>query len=115
MTKLSPLGARARNDGRVCDVRTDSCRTRTRFRRILMGGSGVSRTVDARERELLTGMGNCFEACGEDFEGTVGMVADARHRRPEEVKATLVRMREKYQGDPDYQALRRRLPEAFPL
>jgi hypothetical protein len=71
--------------------------------------------VDARERELLTGMGNCYKACGEDFEGTVGMVADARNRQVEEVKATLARMRDAYHGDPDYQTLRRRLPDSFPL
>jgi len=72
-------------------------------------------SVDARERELLTGMGNCFAACGADFEGTVDMVANARHREVADVKATLARMRESYRMDPDYQALRRRLPEAFPL
>jgi hypothetical protein len=71
--------------------------------------------VDARERELLTGMGNCYAACGADFEGTVGMVADSRHREATEVKSTLARMRDSYREDPDYQALRRRLPDSFPL
>jgi hypothetical protein len=71
--------------------------------------------VDARERELLTGMGNCYEACGADFEGTVGMVADSRHREVAEVKATLARMRDAYRNDPDYRALRSRLPDSFPL
>ena len=71
--------------------------------------------VDARERELLTGMGNCYEACGADFEGTVDMVANSRRREVSEVKETLARMRESYHTDPDYQALRRRLPESFPL
>jgi hypothetical protein len=71
--------------------------------------------VDARERELLTGMGNCYEACRADFEGTVGMVAGSRQREVDEVKATLARMRAAYGKDPDYQALRRRLPESFPL
>jgi hypothetical protein len=71
--------------------------------------------VDARERELLTGMGNCFEACGADFEDTVGMVAGSRGREPEEVKATLARMKDTYGRDPDYQTLRRRLPDSFPL
>jgi len=72
-------------------------------------------TVDARERELLTGMGNCYEACGADFEGTVGMVADSRHREAVEVKATLARMKNTYREDPEYQTLRRRLPDSFPL
>jgi hypothetical protein len=71
--------------------------------------------VDARERELLTGMGNCYEACGADFEGTVEMVAGARHREVPEVKATLARLRATYGDDPEYQSLRRRLPETFPL
>jgi len=71
--------------------------------------------VDARERELLTGMGNCYAACGADFEGTVGMVADTRHRTIEDVKSTLARMRDQFHSDPDYQALRRRLPDSFPI
>ncbi|MGA8663491.1 MAG: hypothetical protein WB809_00250 [Thermoplasmata archaeon] len=71
--------------------------------------------MDARDRELLTGMGNCYAACGADFEGTVGMVADSRNRTAEDVKSTLARMREESRSDPDYQALRRRLPESFPL
>jgi len=71
--------------------------------------------MDARERELLTGMGNCFAACGADFDGTVGMVSDSRGRDPEEVRATLARMKAAYGADEDYRALRRRLPAAFPL
>ena len=71
--------------------------------------------VDPRERELLTGMGNCYEACGEDFDGTVEMVANARHRTVEEVKTTLDAMRNRYGADPDYQQLRERLPPQFPL
>lgn len=76
---------------------------------------GESTLVDDRERELLTGMGNCYEACGADFEGTVEMVANSRRRTPSEVKETLARMRAEYRSDPDYQTLRRRLPESFPL
>lgn len=68
-----------------------------------------------RERELLTGMGNCFAACGKDFDATVGMVAESRGRSPDEVKRTLTDMREKYGRDPDFVALRARLPASFPL
>jgi hypothetical protein len=71
--------------------------------------------VSPRERELLTGMGNCFAACGRDFEGTVDMVAEARQRTPEDVKSTLAEMRAKYGRDTDYLALRARLPASFPL
>lgn len=71
--------------------------------------------MNPRERELLTGMGNCYEACGEDFEATVGMVASSRHRAPEDVKETLTTMAQQYGGDPDYQKLRSRLPPSFPF
>ena len=71
--------------------------------------------VNARERELLTGMGNCFEACGVDFEGTVEMVAQSRSRTPEDVKETLARMKQSFGQDGDYQMLRKRLPPHFPL
>jgi hypothetical protein len=60
-------------------------------------------------------MGNCFEACHADFEGTIGMVASSRHRTPEDVKETLHRMRESYAADPEYQRLRARLPPEFPF
>ena len=71
--------------------------------------------MEPREKELLTGMGNCYAACGEDFDGTVRMVAGARHRSVEEVRATLDRMRASYSADPEYRALRDRLPASFPL
>ncbi|MCI4367816.1 MAG: hypothetical protein L3K08_08690 [Thermoplasmata archaeon] len=71
--------------------------------------------MDPAEEELLTGMGNCFEACGEDFEATVGMVAGARHRAVGDVKATLARMRREFGDDPRYQQLRGRLPASFPF
>jgi hypothetical protein len=73
------------------------------------------RVVDPQDRELLTGMGNCFEACGEDFDGTVGMVASARHRTPDSVREALARLRATHLHDPEYQGLRARLPPEFPL
>lgn len=66
------------------------------------------------EEELLTGMGNCFEACHEDFEGTVEMVSGYRHLTPDEVRARLLAIRETSGGDALYQRLRRRLPPEFP-
>jgi hypothetical protein len=71
--------------------------------------------VNPRERELLTGMGNCFEACHADFEGTIDMVSSSRHRSPEDVMETLRRMREQFATDPEYQRLRARLPADFPF
>ncbi len=68
-----------------------------------------------RDKELMTGMGNCYEACRADFEGTVGMVARARDRTPEDVRATLERLRREEGGNPEYRALRERLPADFPL
>jgi len=79
------------------------------------GDSRIQDRVEPRERELLTGMGNCFEACGRDFDGTVEMVAHARHRTIEDVRETLVTMAEQYGHDPEYQELRRRLPPSFPI
>jgi hypothetical protein len=71
--------------------------------------------VDPKERELLTGMGNCYAACGEDFEATVRMVAESRHLTADHVIATLDRLRTQYGHDAEYQSLRRRLPASFPL
>ena len=66
-----------------------------------------------RERELLQGMVNCYHTCHADFEDTVGMVGSARGLSPEEVKGILARLRET--GGAEYQALRSRLPDTFPL
>ena len=71
--------------------------------------------MSPRDRELLTGMGNCFAACGANFEETVGMVARARDRDPEEVRTTLARIRREYGTEPEYVALRGRLPAGFPF
>ncbi len=68
-----------------------------------------------KERELLQGMGNCYSACHATFEDTVEMVAGGRGLQPEEVKAMLNMMRERYGQDEDYKALRKRLPENFPV
>ena len=68
-----------------------------------------------RERELLTGMGNCYAACHASFEETTEMVGNARRLKPEEVKSTLARIREKNSAEEEYRKLRSRLPEDFPL
>ncbi len=68
-----------------------------------------------REHELLNGMGNCYATCGEDFQHTMRMVAHARGRTVEDVKATLAEMKAKYNADPEYVNLRKRLPAEFPL
>jgi hypothetical protein len=60
-------------------------------------------------------MGNCFEACHADFEGTVEMVAGNRHRTPDDVKATLRRLRDQFAEDSEYRRLRARLPADFPF
>ena len=68
-----------------------------------------------KEEELLTGMGNCYEACRADFEETVRMVAGNRDLTPDEVKGTLRSLRERFGDDPQFVRLRRRLPPEFPL
>ena len=71
--------------------------------------------MNPRERELLSGMGNCFEACHATFDQTIEMVSGSRHRTPDDVKETLRRMREQYSADPEFQRLRARLPLDFPF
>lgn len=71
--------------------------------------------MDPRDRELLTGMGNCYEACGADFEETVGMVAHSRDREPAQVKSTLARLGREFGKDPEFLSLRGRLPKEFPF
>jgi hypothetical protein len=58
-------------------------------------------------------MVNCYRVCRADFEDTVGMVGSARGLGPDEVKEILSRLKAA-DGD-DYKALRRQLPEQFPL
>ncbi|MFZ1023589.1 MAG: hypothetical protein WAN87_05590 [Thermoplasmata archaeon] len=71
--------------------------------------------MNPRERELMTGMGNCYAACGANYEETIGMVAETRKLTPEQVKGMLAEIRAKYGNDVDYQALRNRLPATFPF
>ena len=71
--------------------------------------------MNPKERELLQGMGNCYASCGDDFENTVGMVASARGRTPDDVKETLANMATNYGNDEDYLTLRSRLPADFPF
>jgi hypothetical protein len=71
------------------------------------------RLVTPKELELLTGMGNCFEACHADFDGTVEMVAGSRELEPADVKELLRQIREHDRADPTYLRLRRRLPSEF--
>lgn len=60
-------------------------------------------------------MCNCYSVCGEGFEGTINMVAQARGRTPEDVKETLSKMASAYAGEDDYRSLRKRLPADFPF
>ncbi|MFQ5918945.1 MAG: hypothetical protein ACE5I4_02720 [Thermoplasmata archaeon] len=71
--------------------------------------------MDDSDRELLTGMVNCYDVCREDFEETVRMVSSARGLTPDIVKARLHRMREEFGETDGYQALRARLPDEFPF
>lgn len=79
---------------------------------ILETGStrGLLNPVDL---ELLQGMCNCYSVCGEDFEGTVRMVAGARGRTRDDVKEALARLAREHGGEQEYMALRKRLPAEF--
>lgn len=68
-----------------------------------------------RDRELLTGMGNCFEACHASFEETLEMVADARQLTVSEVQSRLATLRQDHGGSEEYARLRARLPADFPF
>ena len=71
--------------------------------------------MNPRERELMTGMGNCYAACGASFEETIGMVAETRRLTRAQVKEMLAEIRAKYGNDADYRALRDRVPSSFPF
>ena len=66
-----------------------------------------------KERELMTGMVNCYHACHANFEETVEMVGSARGLSAKEVKVILERLKQE-DGD-EYKALRHQLPDEFPL
>jgi hypothetical protein len=84
-------------------------------RTTVLGSARFTMTVNPRDRELLTGMGNCFEACHEDFDRTIDMVAGNRHRTPDDVKENLRQLRVQFATDPEYQRLRGRFPADFPV
>lgn len=68
-----------------------------------------------KERELLTDMGNCYAASHAGFEETLEMVCNPRGLSAEDVKAMLIAIRMKYGRDRDYETLRSRFPESFPV
>lgn len=68
-----------------------------------------------RELNILTGMVNCFRVCHEYFENTVWMVAARRDLKTEEVKKILFGMKGKYGEREEYIALRKKLPQNFPV
>ena len=68
-----------------------------------------------KERELLQGMGNCYDVCHSDFEETVRMVGNRRSLTSEEVKAILKRIKEASGHTDEYKELRSRVPSDFPF
>lgn len=68
-----------------------------------------------RDQELLEGMCNCYAVCGEDFDNTLRMVAGSRGRSTDEVKKTLLRLAMESATNPEYRALRGKLPAEFPF
>ena len=67
------------------------------------------------EKELLQGMRNCHNACGDDFKETVRMVCSSRDREPAEVIETLNRLAKKFGETKEYKKLRGEIPEEFPF
>lgn len=73
------------------------------------------RILTDEELELLSAMGNCYNTCLEDFEETLRMISIWRGYTTEEVKIILIRMKDKYADDSEYQRLRSRFPKEFPV
>ncbi|HYK93023.1 MAG TPA: hypothetical protein VEY07_03150 [Thermoplasmata archaeon] len=67
------------------------------------------------DRELMEGMGNCYAACGANFDETVRMVSSSRDRTPEDVVQTLRRLRSESGSTEEYLRLRARFPADFPV
>ena len=81
----------------------------------IIGGRAIPSPVTPRDRELMEGMGNCYAACGASFPETLRMVAGTRHRDPAEVAEALRRIARESAQDPEYRALRDRVPTEFPF
>jgi hypothetical protein len=71
--------------------------------------------MEAKELELLTAVGDCFNACHEDFEDTLEMISGWRGYTSGEVMQILLNVKEKYQNDPEYIKLRKKFPKEFPI
>ena len=71
--------------------------------------------MDPVDVELLEGMGNCYAACHEDFDGTIRMDSSYRKRTPQDVIRSLRRLRHEAGADREYQRLRARFPAEFPV
>ena len=66
-----------------------------------------------KEQELMNGMVNCYRSCHANFKETIEMVGSGRGLSPEEVEEILERL--KLEDGDEYKALRRQLPDEFPL
>ena len=88
---------------------------RTQFAERLYENTELILLTTPRELELLQGMGNCYAACGADFEDTVGMVGNARGLEPREVKQILRHIKEVHGNEDEYMRLRGRLPKEFSM
>ena len=71
--------------------------------------------MDPVDRELMEGMGNCYAACHASFEETIEMVSGSRRRSPEDVIASLKRLRDQFGATDEYRRLRARFPAGFPV
>ena len=75
----------------------------------------AAKKMKYEEKELLQGMRNCHNACGDDFKETVRMVSSSRDREASEVIKTLDRLAKEFGETKEYQKLRAEIPEDFPF
>jgi hypothetical protein len=68
-----------------------------------------------KDREVLTRMRGWRRRWGGDFEETTGMVSNSLNMELQELLETLERVQRECGNDPEYQELRRGLPEDWPI
>ena len=71
--------------------------------------------MESIEYELLNAACNCYDACHKDFNETIEMISNARGLNPKFTEALLIAVRARYSNTKEYQRLRKRLPEEFPI
>ena len=71
--------------------------------------------MNDKELELFKAVGNCYQACHEDYKETLKMISGWRGYTSDEVHDILTNVKEKYSATEEYQKLRMRFPDDFPI